>query len=94
MRIVSLTIKNFKSIRSLTISDIENALIIVGKNSVGKTVILDAIRAVAGQYVVKRGDFNSANSNVEIKVSLEISEADLELFKSRYEINGDIRKIY
>lgn len=79
MRIVSLTIKNFKSIRSLTISDIENALIIVGKNSVGKTVILDAIRAVAGQYVVKRGDFNSANSNVEIKVSLEISEADLEL---------------
>ena len=77
MRIVSLTIKNFKSIRSLTISDIENALIIVGKNSVGKTVILDAIRAVAGQYVVKRGDFNSANSNVEIKVSLEISDADL-----------------
>ena len=79
MRIVSLTIKNFKSIRELTINDIENALIIVGKNSVGKTVILDAIRAVAGQYVVKRGDFNSTNSNVEIKVSLEISEADLEL---------------
>ncbi len=79
MRIVSLTIRNFKSIRSLTINDIESALIIVGKNSVGKTVILDAIRAVAGQYTVKREDFNSTNSNVEIKVSLEITDADLEL---------------
>lgn len=54
MRIVSLTVKNFKSIKSISINDIESAFIIVGKNSVGKTVILDAIRAVAGQYTVKR----------------------------------------
>ena len=44
MRIVSLSIRNFKSIKSIEINDIESAFIIVGKNSVGKTVILDAIR--------------------------------------------------
>lgn len=77
MKITSLTISNFKSIRSLTIKNIENALIIVGKNSVGKTVILDAVLAVAGQYRIKNSDFNSSNSNIEIGVCLEITQEDL-----------------
>ena len=72
MRIVSLSIRNFKSIMSIEINDIESAFIVVGKNSVGKTVILDAIRAVAGQYTVKKQDFNTAGSNVEIGVRLEL----------------------
>lgn len=79
MRIVSLTVKNFKSIKSISINDIESAFIIVGKNSVGKTVILDAIRAVAGQYTVKKQDFNTQGSNVEIGVRLEITQVDLTL---------------
>ena len=36
MQIKSLHIKNFKSIRELSITDIENALILVGKNNTGK----------------------------------------------------------
>ena len=36
MRIQKLHIKNFRYIRSLEICDIENALILVGKNNVGK----------------------------------------------------------
>ena len=32
MRIVSLSIRNFKSIRNIEINDIENAFIVVGKN--------------------------------------------------------------
>ncbi len=79
MRIVSLSIKNFKSIKSIEINDIESAFIIVGKNSVGKTVILDAIRAVAGQYAIKKEDFNTVGSNIEIGVRLEITRADLAL---------------
>lgn len=45
MRIIDLRIKNFKSIRDMHIGGIENALILVGKNSTGKTAVLDAIRA-------------------------------------------------
>ena len=76
MRIVSLSIRNFKSIKSIEINDIESAFIIVGKNSVGKTVILDAIRAAAGQYAIKKEDFNTVGSNIEIGVRLEITRAD------------------
>ena len=83
MRIVSLSIRNFKSIRNIEINDIENAFIVVGKNSVGKTVILDAIRAVAGQYEIRREDFNTVGSNIEIGVRLEITKADLMLL-NRY----------
>ena len=45
MQIISVHIKNFKSIEDMEITDIENALILVGKNNTGKTGILDAIRA-------------------------------------------------
>ena len=83
MRIVSLSIRNFKSIKSIEINDIESAFIIVGKNSVGKTVILDAIRAAAGQYAIKKEDFNTVGSNIEIGVRLEITRADLALL-NRY----------
>lgn len=37
MQIVDLQIRNFKSIRALHMADIENALILVGKNDTGKT---------------------------------------------------------
>ena len=86
MRIVSLSIRNFKSIRNIEINDIENAFIIVGKNSVGKTIILDAIRAVAGQYEIRREDFNTVGSNIEIGVRLEITKADLIILRCLFEI--------
>ena len=50
MRISYIHIKNFKSIRDLEIKDVDNALILVGKNNTGKTVVIDAICLVAGQY--------------------------------------------
>ena len=80
MQIKSLHIKNFKSIRELDIVDIENALILVGKNNTGKTVVLDAIRAVSGDYAVRETDFNEKKQNIEIGMALEITEEDLHLF--------------
>ena len=50
MNITELSIRNFKSIRCLTMHNMEQALILVGKNSTGKTVVLDAILAVTGNY--------------------------------------------
>jgi len=83
MQIKSIHIKNFKSIRELVVSDIENALILVGKNNTGKTVVLDAIRAVSGDYAVRDTDFNEKKQNIEIGMILEITEEDLRLFHGK-----------
>ena len=80
MQIKSLHIKNFKSIRELKIFDIENSLILIGKNNTGKTVVLDAIRAVTGNYVAKETDFNEKKQNIEIAMTLDITEEDLHQF--------------
>ena len=80
MQIKFLNIKNFKSIRELEIRDVENCLILVGKNNTGKTVVLDAIRAVTGNYKVRETDFNERRQNIEITMTLQITEEDLRLF--------------
>lgn len=80
MQIKSLHIKNFKSIREMEIRDIENSLILVGKNNTGKTVVLDAIRAVAGNYTVSENDFNEKKQNIEIAMVLDMTKEDLHQF--------------
>ena len=73
MQITDLRIRNFKSIKEMHISGIENALILVGKNDTGKTAVLDAVRAVGGDYIVKEEDFRKSFPNVEICVELRIT---------------------
>ena len=48
MKISYLRIRNFKSIRDLEINELENALILVGKNNTGKTNVIDAILTATG----------------------------------------------
>lgn len=83
MKIASLRIRNFKSIRDMYIKDIENALILVGQNNTGKTAVLDAIRAVGGSYRILPEDFRENFPNVEVSVSLELGEEDLLRFQKR-----------
>ncbi|SEQ40668.1 AAA domain-containing protein, putative AbiEii toxin, Type IV TA system [Lachnospiraceae bacterium RM5] len=83
MQIRAMTIKNFKSVRCLEIKDIENACIFVGKNNTGKTVVLDAIRAVAGEYSIKDENFMESGENIEITMTLEVKKEDLELLNAR-----------
>ena len=78
MRIIRMRIRNFKMIRNMDISDIENALILVGQNNTGKTMVLDALRAVGGSYQIQAKDFNEENANIEIFITMEFSEEDLE----------------
>lgn len=79
MRIVSIHIKNFKSIRDMEINRIENALILVGKNNTGKTSVVDAIRAAFGIYQVSEADFNEKKQKIEIGIRLQITEEDMHL---------------
>ena len=83
MKFTSLTIRHFKSIEEMKIRDIENALILVGKNNTGKTSVLDAIRVVTGSRQVRPEDFNEKLQNIEIEVELEITGEDLSLFHQR-----------
>lgn len=83
MQITDLWIRNFKSIRSMYIENIENALILVGQNNTGKTVVLDALRAVIGNYEIGEEDFLEDYPNIEIMVSLKIQEEDLKRFHKK-----------
>lgn len=80
MEIKYLSIKNFKSIRHMEISDIQNALILVGKNNTGKSSILHALRAVEGSYEISLDDFNETMQNIEIGFILSVTEEDLHIF--------------
>lgn len=83
MKITSLRIQNFKSIHDMSIPDIEAALILVGQNNTGKTTVLDAIRAVGGEYRIGPEDFGEAGAKVKIRVTLSLTEEDLELLRCR-----------
>lgn len=77
MQIKAVRIRNFKSIKEMFLENIENALILVGKNSTGKTAVLDAIRTALGSRPVVREDFQEDFSNIEIQMDLEITKEDL-----------------
>lgn len=68
--------------------DLESALILVGKNSTGKTAVLDAVRAVGGDYQISTDDFREGMPPVTIEVELELNEDDLK----RYHEHGMISK--
>ena len=77
MKIIKLNIKNFKSIQEISLENLENVLILVGKNSTGKTAVLDAIRAVGGDYRMEPEDFREGHPPVSIRVELEITREDM-----------------
>lgn len=91
MQITSLSINNFKSVNSLTMNEIDSAMILVGRNSVGKTVILDAIRLVTGDYLPSENDFNKRDGNIEITMTLGLEEEDLRLL-NQYRIVGRFKR--
>lgn len=80
MKITYIHIKNFKSIRDLEIAHVENALILVGRNNTGKTVVIDAIRIVSGDYQVCQEDYLDNKHNIVIRVKVKFDKQDLDLF--------------
>ena len=72
MKIDSLYIENFKSIKSVHIEEVDNAFILVGKNNAGKSSVIDAIRAVLGEYKIRREYFQDPDKNVVIEPGVEL----------------------
>ncbi|WP_099467310.1 ATP-dependent nuclease [Konateibacter massiliensis] len=77
MKIAAISIENFKSIKKLTIDEIDNAMILVGKNNTGKSVVMDALLALSEDYEIKETYFFSKHANIEISVTLNIDDEDL-----------------
>ena len=78
MKIKEVEVKNFKSVDQLKISEINDVLILVGRNHSGKSVIMDALRVVTGNLMIDKKDFHSDKGNISISVKLEFSSSDLE----------------
>ena len=81
MEIKYLSIKNFKSIRHMEISDIQNALILVGKNNTGKSSIPSCL-ACSQKDLMKSHwmILTETMQNIEIGFILSITEEDLHIF--------------
>lgn len=88
MKICYLHIKNFKSIKDLEIKNLDNALILVGKNNTGKTVVIDAICLAAGQFPIKPRHFLNPKEPITVDMEVELSEQDLENFHRKGLVNN------
>ena len=82
MQIRTIEIRNFRSIRQLRFDSLQEALILVGQNGVGKTSVLDAVCAALGCYDIIPNDFNSTHANIEIDIELSLNQDDLHMFHS------------
>ena len=80
MQFQTILIKNFKSIQQVEITDIQRAFILIGKNNVGKTSILNAILTLVGEYEPQIEDFRDINLPIEISGRLQLDEKDLVYF--------------
>lgn len=81
MKLNYLRITNFKSIRDMEIRDIQDALILVGKNNTGKTVVMDAVRLAAQPDAqIDTAWFNEPGRHIKMEFVLGVSEDDLTMF--------------
>lgn len=56
MKLKEIHIKGFRGIKDQTINNIENALVLIGKNNAGKSAFLTAIRTFFGDYTPQDKD--------------------------------------
>lgn len=78
MKITRLIIKNFLSIEHMEITDIDNTLILVGKNNAGKTSILNAIKLLSGDYEVNAFSFHEPNRPIEVQGTFKLFAEDID----------------
>lgn len=77
MKIAACKIKNYKSIRMLEMKQIDSAVILVGKNNCGKTLVMDALRTALGVLPIEDDSYCDAEQDIKIEIVLEITEDDL-----------------
>lgn len=99
MKISSLTIKNFKTIKEISMQEMESALILVGRNGTGKTTIIDALLLVSGALPSDRSCFYDKKKNIEISMTLVYEEEDFHapeggVLKVTFVLQPDGKRLY
>lgn len=74
MKLKEIHIKGFRGIEDQTIKDIDNALLLIGKNNAGKSAFLTAIRTFFGDYSPMEKDIYKDLNEFVIDVVLECDE--------------------
>ena len=74
MRIKEICIKRFRGIKDQTITNIDNALVLIGKNNSGKSAILTALRLFFGNYTPKEKDFYKQCDDFEIAIQFDVDD--------------------
>lgn len=83
MKISYLKIQNYKFIRELEITEMENALILVGKNNTGKTSVIDAILVATGNHKPSKREFLDPQKSIVISMKIEFTQEDLGYYQSK-----------
>ena len=74
----------------MEINDIENSLILVGKNNTGKTAVIDAILLAAGRLKLKDRFYLDPGKPISISLNFEFTETDY----NHYHAKGVVSKLH
>lgn len=93
MKIKSIKINNFRSIKEADISGpLDDIWTFVGQNNAGKSSVMHAIRAFYGEYDVKAEDFcrsDGANKPIEITLEYQLSEEEFSQLPEKYKLDDN-----
>lgn len=74
MKITSIHIKNFRSIKDQKIENIGNTLAFIGKNNAGKSAVLTAIRTLFDNYDICLNDIYKGEDEITIEATFDCSD--------------------
>lgn len=95
MKIDTLHVENFKSIESIDVNEVDNAFILVGKNNTGKSSVIDAIRAVMGEFRIRTEHFRNPEADVVIKMTMsETEDETVKTVSFTYVVTPDQKAYY
>lgn len=90
MKIKSIKINNFRSIKDVTISGpLHDVWTLVGQNNAGKSSVMHAIRAFYGEYDIKLEDFcrkDRLNRPIEIDIEYILSDGEFSQLPEQYKL--------
>lgn len=90
MRIAACCIENYKSIKKLKMEEMEPAVILVGRNNTGKSVVMEALLVAFGYTAFREEkNFYDPRLPVRISITLEIREEDLWLLYQNQKVSRE-----
>ncbi len=91
MKIKSILISNWRSIKSLSI-DAEKLMIIIGQNNHGKSNLLSALLFFFGEIKHQDLDFNIGSNSLFVEIEFsDLDQEDKNTFKKYVDVNGNIK---